>query len=149
MEKRVIFILVFVLLVFGISLVFSSDLNAGNKIVGFAVAEADEYLKVKRYNKIEIDLNNQTYYLEVLNVNRNKGKVDLSIKSDPSLGVNDYIEYYFSLILKPFSYADIDGEQVYYRTRKSKTLYLGDDKLYIELDKIKNRRAYLIIKEVD
>jgi hypothetical protein len=144
MEKSTI-VYVVLLLIVGVSLVVSST---PTNVTTLAILETKQ-VALKATQNLRIDIEDRPYTLTALSVARDRSNANLVLRSDAhpdSLFIQQYITLDMGPSSAPINFRE--SKQGYFRTEKSKTIYLGDKQLYIELMFIKNRAANLIIKQI-
>ena len=148
--KRIVFLSGFLVLLLFSAFVVSDGLSAidGNKAVTLAIVDSID-TKMSKYNKLVIDFGDKIYYLYAYDIAKDRKHASFKLTSEPNTGLA-YIEHYFRLdISSQHRYHDETLKQYHIMVGKSKTIFIGNnEKLYIELLSIKNRKANLFIERI-
>lgn len=146
MNKKELLSLGFVLLLVVI-LAISPDINANNQIVTFAILDTEQ-ITIDEYSKVGITTDEGSYILSLYDITNDRKRAKFSLKSDPFSTDTDYFQQYFKLDFGVRTVSFFGNPlPIRVQPQKSKTLYLGDEQLYVELVSIKNKQANIIIKK--
>ena len=139
-NKESVFYLAFLVLLMVVAVIAP----AHNNITTLAVADSEK-VSIKLYSKLEIKTDSGTYFLTPYRITSDRKVANFVFTSDPQSG--KYFQQYFKLdrggkTISMFRQA----EEIYVYPERSKTIIIGEEKIYIELESIKNKVANLIIR---
>ncbi|TKJ17204.1 hypothetical protein CEE44_01565 [Candidatus Woesearchaeota archaeon B3_Woes] len=147
MNNKEVLSLGFVLVLLIALIAVFPSVDSSNQIVAFATLNTEQ-ITIDEYGKVDIITDGGSYILSLYDLTKDRKRAKFSLKSNPFSSNTDYFQQYFAL--------DFDVRTISFfgnplpirvQPQKSKTLYLGDEQLYIELISIKNKQANIIIRK--